>query len=172
MIKSQREYYRKLQRFLHLKKLIDDKLDLDIDRIGEDFEAGVKVGSKTGASGRLELVHDYPIVLKGDSKSVVEKMAMTVLQDEQNEIEDYLLKTFPTLIDFDKLHNKIRYDDLPPKHIVTDNDYKQIWYNGQIIDLNPHQAKFLKIVHKRFLETDKQVFDSHSVFEEMKYEGS
>ena len=189
MDKKQVTYYRKVARFLYLKQLIKEQM-LDVnDELMQDYDAGLESGTIKGESGTIKIVRpekvshkadpslmidtppswkagiDFPVMFSGNRKSPLNQQAINILSDEQNKLSDEILKEYDKNLDFNILHNDLKYEDLPPKHLKPmDSDYRKVWYNGEVYSKTPQQAKFIKFVHIKYLKTDEKIFDSYDVF--------
>ncbi len=195
MDKKQVTYYRKIQRFLFLKETIKKQHSEVTNKVLSDYEQGLESGTIKGESGTIKIVRpkkvshkqvpsvmidtpsswkagvDFPVAFSGNSGSPLNQEAINILQAEYNQLSDEILKKYDMNLDFNILHNDLKYEDLPPKHIATNDDYRTIWWNGMNFTLNLEQSKFIKVAHRRFLETNNTAFDSCEIFKEIKFGG-
>ena len=181
--KSLYPYYRKVQRYLYLKELIKKKTDEEVDKVTEKIKSGdfsdmkqVERSEYRVARTEEEALLPFeekeplpttwwtPLAYRGSIFSAFSLPEVSVLKRELNQIQEELIKDYPPLDE--AMLDKITMNDLPPKHIETDEikGFRKIWYDGEYYHLNPAQAEYLDLVYNQFLETNNKEFDSYEVF--------
>ena len=178
---TQIKYYRNLARFLYLSKLETEQLtDLANDVLNEDIsELKIsrphKISHKAVPSVMIKTPPgwvagvDFPLSFSGSRKSPIKESAINILTKERMELSEWLLKNGQNL-DFDKLHNKLKIEDISPKHIVTFDDYATITYNGKQFKQSEKQRVYLKEIHKRFIDSNNKIFEADAIFKYLEEE--